>query len=98
MLVAALDVIVAMKMVTFTMRHVVCVTLKSAKHLLPLGYFFMVIGGYGDGKLMMDDVELVPIDPDLYPVPECLSQLNPSPAPLVAMAGALDYSRKSDMT
>ena len=98
MLVAALDVIVAMKMVTFTMRHVVCVTLKSAKHLLPLGYFFMVICGQGPGGGAEDDVELVPVDPDLYPVPECLSQLNPSPAPLVAMAGALDYSRKSDMT
>ena len=96
MLVAALDVIVAMKMVTFTMRHVVCVTLKSAKHLLPLGYFFMVI--CGNGPFAGVDVELVPIDPDLYPVPECLSQLNPSPAPLKAMAGALDYSRKSDMT
>ena len=56
----------------------------------------MVICGYGDGA--GDDVELVPIDPDLYPVPECLSQLNPTPGPLVAMAGALDYSRKSDMT
>ena len=96
MLVAALDVIVAMRMVTFTMGQVVCVTLKSTKYFLPLGYFFMVICGYGDGA--GDDVELVPIDPDLYPVPECLSQLNPSPAPLVAMAGALDYSRKSDMT
>ena len=74
----------------------VCVTLKSTKYLLPLGYFFMVICGYGDGA--GDNVELVPIDPDLYPVPECLSQLNPSPAPLVAMAGALDYSRKSDKT
>ena len=97
MLVAALDVIVAMKMVTFTMGHVVCVcvTLKSTKYLLPLGYFFMVICGSGPGA--GDNVELVPIDP-LYPVPECLSQLNPSPAPLQAMAGALDYSRKSDMT
>ena len=95
MLVAALDVIIAMKMVTFTMRHVVCGTLKSTKYLLPLGYFLMVICGSGPGA--GDNVELVPIDP-LYPVPECLSQLNPSPAPLDAMAGALDYSRKSDMT
>ena len=87
-----------MKMVTFTMGHVVCVTLKSTTYLLPLGYFFMVIGGYDYNGLYLDDVELAPIDPTLYPVPECLSQLNPTPGPLVAMAGALDYSRKSDMT
>ena len=75
-----------------------CVTLKNTKSLLPLGYFFMVIGGYtSPTTTFLDDVELVPFDPALYPVPECLSQLNPTPAPLDAMAGALDYSRKSDM-
>ena len=75
-----------------------CVTLKNTKSLLPLGYFFMVIGGYtSPTTTFLDDVELVPIDPDLYPVPECLSQLNPFPVPRAAMAGALDNSRKSDL-
>ena len=63
----------------------------------------MVIGGYngsyyGDPEgEYLDDVELVPIDQDLYPVPECLSQLNPLPEGVEGMAGALDHSRKSDI-
>ena len=53
----------------------------------------MVIGGLNGSYL--DDVELVSIDPELHPVPDCLSQLNPLPALTGASAGALDYSRKS---
>ena len=55
----------------------------------------MVIGGYNGSQL--DDVELVSIDPTLNPVPECLTQLNPLPAPIEGAVGALDFSRKSDL-
>ena len=56
----------------------------------------MVIGGLSYPSYL-DDVELVPIDQDLYPVPECLSQLNPLPVGVTGMAGASDHSRKSNM-
>ena len=60
-----------------------------------LGYFLLVIGGYNNDYI--DDVELVPIDPALHPVPDCLSQLNPLPLSTEGAAGALDYSGKSDL-
>ena len=61
-----------------------------------LGYFVMAIGGYyyDGGSVYLDDVELVSLDPDLHPVPDCLTQLNPLPTPVDLVAGALDYSRK----
>ena len=53
----------------------------------------MVIAGYvGD---IIDDVELVSLDPILQPLPECLTELNPTPVVLSNHAGALDYSGKS---
>ena len=65
----------------------------------PPGYYLMVMGGYGrylaGPDHYLDEVELVSIDPVLYPVPDCLSQLNPLPEPHGGAAGALDYSRKS---
>ena len=52
----------------------------------------MAIGGYY-GKYG-DDVELVPLDPILYPVPDCLTELNPLPVTNAGAAGGLDYSGK----
>ena len=62
----------------------------------------MVIGGRIDQDNIVADVELAPVDPVRYPVPDCLSQLNALPLPdelygLYGAAGALDYSRKSDI-
>ena len=58
----------------------------------------MVIGGRIDQDNIVADVELAPVDPVRYPVPDCLSQLNALPLPLLyGAAGALDYSRKSDI-
>ena len=54
----------------------------------------MTIGGYVDGS-SLDDVELASLDPEMFPVPECLENLNSLPMCVRAMAGALDYSRKS---
>ena len=42
----------------------------------------------------LDDVELTSLDPELFPVPECLENLNPLPFEVWGHAGALDYSRK----
>ena len=52
----------------------------------------MTIGGYGENYL--DDVELTSPDPELFPVPECLENLNSLPVQIVSHAGALDYSRE----
>ena len=52
----------------------------------------MAIGGYY-GKYG-DDVELVPLDPTLYPVPDCLTELSPLPVTNAGAAGGLDYSGK----
>ena len=57
-----------------------------------VGYFIMAIGGYY-GKYG-DDVELAPLDPILYPVPDCLTQLNPFPVNNAGAAAGLDYSGK----
>ena len=52
----------------------------------------MSIGGYKGYQL--DDVELTSLDPELFPVPDCLTNLNPLPYPRYGMFGALDYFRK----
>ena len=61
-----------------------------------VGYFIMAIGGYY-GKYG-DDVELAPLDPILYPVPDCLTQLNPFPVNNAGAAAGLDYSGKLDLS
>ena len=54
----------------------------------------MTIGGY-DGSLGTgEDIELTSIDPELFPVPECLENLNSLPVGVYGHAGALDYSRE----
>ena len=53
----------------------------------------MSIGGY-DGE-SLDDVEITSLDPEKYPVPECLRNLNTLPYPTSGPFGALDYSGKS---
>ena len=59
--------------------------------------YIMTIGGYneydGDGEL--DDVELTSLHPELFPVPDCLENLNSLPVEVHVHAGALDYSRES---
>ena len=58
----------------------------------------MVVGGYEgiiDNGGAMDDVELVSLDPILQPLPECLTELNPTPVVLTDHVGALDYSGES---
>ena len=57
-----------------------------------LEHFLMVIGGYSYSRRSLDDVELLSLDPTAYPVPDCLTQLNPLPVPIRAAGGALDYS------
>ena len=52
----------------------------------------MTIGGYYEGYL--DDVELTSLDQELFPLPDCLTNLNSLPVPLAGPAGSLDYSRK----
>ena len=52
----------------------------------------MTIGGHQ--KDYIDDVELTSTDPELFPVPECLENLNSLPVPVAGHAGALDYSRE----
>lgn len=65
----------------------------------PSGYYLMVIGGFGrfvsGPDHYLDEVELVSIDPELQPLPDCLSQLNTLPEAHGGAAGSLDYSRKS---
>ena len=57
----------------------------------------MTIGGSdgfpADGS-SLDDVELTSLDPELFPVPECLENLNSLPVSVYGHAGALDYSRE----
>lgn len=54
----------------------------------------MVIGGssYSVPGFELDNVELLALDPNANPVPDCLTQLNPLPVPTRAAGGALDYS------
>ena len=63
----------------------------------------MTIGGLirfsrpntSDGSYYLDDIELTSLDPELFPVPECLENLNSMPVRVSGHAGALDYSRES---
>ena len=57
-----------------------------------IGYFIMTIGGETTNGDVLDDVELVPVDPIFHPVPDCLTQLNSLPEVTKYTAGALDYS------
>ena len=52
----------------------------------------MTIGGLGVRYL--DDVELTSLDLEMFPVPECLENLNSIPAKIRGHVGALDYSRE----
>ena len=57
----------------------------------------MTIGGYNefDGIVdLLDDVEITSLHPELFPVPECLENLNAFPIEIHLHAGALDYSRE----
>ena len=56
--------------------------------------YIMSIGGYRDNFQYDLDVELTSLDPELFPVPECLENLNPFPVEIYGHAGALDYSRE----
>ena len=54
----------------------------------------MSIGGIN--KLgSVDDVELTSLDPELFPVPDCLTNLTSISPAVQGHFGALDYSRKS---
>ena len=52
----------------------------------------MAIGGNGYPDNVLDDVELVSLDPILHPVPDCLTRLNPLPVPTQWASGAVDYT------
>ena len=59
-----------------------------------LGNFIMTIGGKsGSSMQQLADVELTSLDP-LFPVPDCLTELNPLPFTVSGHGGAVDYSRK----
>ena len=54
----------------------------------------MSIGGWNGSRI--SDVELTSLDPELFPVPDCLTNLNSIfSAGVSGHFGALDYSRKS---
>ena len=58
----------------------------------------MVIGGEKENLSQVESVELVSTDPNLYPVPDCLTELSvPEDTPWgrVGAAGALNYGGKS---
>ena len=55
-----------------------------------LGYFIMATGG--ENANVLNDVELVSLDPILHPIPDCLAQLNPLPEFTFMAAGSLDYT------
>ena len=57
------------------------------------GYFIMSIGGWNGDRI--SDVELTSLDPELFPVPDCLTNLNSISPAVSGHFGALDYSRKS---
>ena len=54
----------------------------------------MSIGGYRDNFQYDLDVELTSLDPELFPVPECLESLKSLPVYVYEHAGAQDYSRE----
>ena len=45
--------------------------------------------------LRISDVELTSLDPEQFPVPDCLTNLNSISPAASGHFGALDYSRKS---
>ena len=55
-----------------------------------IDFYLMVIGGAYPRypSEVGDDVELVSLDPINYPVPDCLQNLNPLPAPIFYAGGA----------
>ena len=55
--------------------------------------YIMTIGGVGN-EALLDDVELTSPYPELFPIPECLENLNSLPFWVRDHAGALDYSRE----
>ena len=60
--------------------------------------FLMVIGGIkliGDQNVQTDEVQVISLEPELYPVPECIPDLvNPFPISISDMAGgALDSGK-----
>ena len=85
----ALDVPLRIMRVNFLMIGEILVQNELQKSL---EHFLMVIGGYSYSRRSLDDVELLSLDPTAYPVPDCLTQLNPLPVPIRAAGGALDYS------
>ena len=60
-------------------------------YIMTIGGF---VGGGGGTESYLDDVELTSLDPEMFPVPECLENLNSLPVKVDSHAGALDYSRE----
>ena len=87
-LVVALDVKIMKKVISqkTTINH--CLKVPF------LGNFVIIVGG--NNGFVLDDVELISLDPVLTPVPDCLTQLNSFPIAFYAAAGALDYSGNSE--
>ncbi len=48
----------------------------------------MVVGGYNITEDKLDQVELISLDPENHPVPNCLRNLGPFPLPLSGASGA----------
>ena len=58
----------------------------------------MTFGGFNGDMGPYLDVELTSLDPELFPVPDCLTSLNSLPSTIQGHSGALDYDRKSVFT
>ena len=54
----------------------------------------MVVGGAG----FLDQVELISLDPENHPVPECLKGLGPYPLEILAASGAEYQGGKINMS
>ena len=54
----------------------------------------MVIGGEKENLSQVESVELVSTNPNVYPVPDCLTELSVPEFPCVGAAGGLNYERK----
>ena len=89
--VAHLDVTQEMKVLLLVRSYQACHRLSSS------GYFIMVIGGEKENLSQVESVELVSTNPNVYPVPDCLTELSvPEDTPWgrVGAAGGLNYERK----
>ena len=89
--VAHLDVTQEMKVLLLVRSYQACHRLSSS------GYFIMVIGGEKENLSQVESVELVSTNPNVYPVPDCLTELSvPEDTPWgrVGAAGGLNYGRK----